>query len=453
MPIWNIVPTWFEIENRITHSVGYQGGGTYRIHNNKPVPTLALHLRRINHLRSAFTRAEWTAANRLRRRFSDIDISSIVNDLIDVATQVAMIVAGSTLTGGAIGAGVGTLFGGAGAVPFGAAGAMMGLQVSTWILSALGLMSIAEFLVDNLPRIGEYYLSGISIVWNGTRGDHGLNPFGGDDFQTVDRAADQIARGHEEMVLLLLGAIVAYLTRGRGNASVLASEMQASSKGARLGQWMLKHEDALKRRTDLPQSEPRRSAVGRDEQPAPPPPHQADQPPSRKRSGMPEHKVPCFNVSPKHLDRIPEFDRQLAGQQKGLNDLTVDEYLKGREAFKNGNATRDPKVAEDARKVLSLEMEAKITTMLRLDGAGIEEAEREAKKIVSKKMTALAALHNPDMVAGGKDVINDLGDRRVNSSIGPQWSSRIGGLDSAASQIPDALRNTTNINTRLERCR
>jgi len=73
--------------------------------------------------------------------------------------------------------------------------------------------------------------------------------------------ADQTARGHEETVLLLLGAIVAYLTRGRGNASVLAREMQASSKGARLGQWMLKHEDALKKRTDLPQSEPRKGAL------------------------------------------------------------------------------------------------------------------------------------------------------------------------------------------------
>ena len=452
MPIWNIVPTWFEIENRITHSMGYQGGGTYRTHNNKPVPTLALNLRRISHLRSAFSRAEWTAAGRLRRRFSDIDISSIVNDLIDVATQVAMIVAGSTLTGGAIGAGVGALFGGAGAVPFGAAGAMMGLQVSTWILSALGLMSIAEFLVDGLPRIGEYYLSGISIVWNGTRGDHGLNPFGGDDFQSVDRAADQIARGHEEMVLLLLGAIVAYLTRGRGNASVLASEMQASPKGARLGQWMLKHEDALKKRTDLPQSEPRRSATGRDEQPAPPPPRQTDQPSPKKPMGMPEHKVPCFNVSPKHFDRIPEFDRQLAGQQKGLNDLTVDEYLKGREAFTSKDVVRDPKAAERAREELRIEMEEKVQDELLSDGALPHEAEIDAKKMVSQKMATLAALHNPDLFAGGRDVIADFGDRRINSSLGAQWPSRITGLDDAAQNIPRELRNATTINAKLKRC-
>lgn len=452
MPIWNIVPTWFEIENRIIHSMGYQGGGTYHSHNNKPVPTLALHLRRINHLRNAFTHAGWTAADRLRRRFSDIDISCIVNDLIDVATQVAMIVAGSTLTGGAIGAGVGALFGGAGAVPFGAAGAMMGLQVSTWILSALGLMSIAEFLVDGLPRIGEYYLSGISIVCNGTRGDHGLNPFGGDDFQAVDRAADQIARGHEEMVLLLLGAIVAYLTRGRGNASELASEMQASSKGARLGQWMLKHENALKKRTDLPQSEPRRSAVGRDEQPAPPPPRQTDQPSPKKPMGMPEHKVPCFNVSPKHFDRIPEFDRQLAGQQKGLNDLTVDEYLKGREAFTSKDVVRDPKVAERAREELRIEMEEKVQDELLSDGALPHEAEIDAKKMVSQKMATLAALHNPDLFAGGRDVIADFGDRRINSSLGAQWPSRITGLDDAAQNIPRELRNATTINAKLKRC-
>ncbi|BBH44363.1 hypothetical protein KU43P_08400 [Pseudomonas sp. KU43P] len=54
-----------------------------------------------------------------------------------------------------------------------------------------------------------------------------------------------------EVVVLLLGAIVSYLTRGRGDARVLAQEMAASSKGARLGQWMLKHEEELKKRPDL----------------------------------------------------------------------------------------------------------------------------------------------------------------------------------------------------------
>ncbi|WP_241089274.1 polymorphic toxin type 15 domain-containing protein [Pseudomonas viridiflava] len=235
---------------------------------------------------------------------------------------------------------------------------------------------------------------------------------------------------------------------------MLASEMRASSKGARLGQWMLKHEDALKKRTDLPQSEPRRSiAVSRDEQPAPPPPRQTDQPSPKKPMGMPEHKVPCFNVSPKHFDRIPEFDRQLAGQQKGLNDLTVDEYLKGREAFTSKDVVRDPKVAERARKSLGSKMEDKLLEDLIIKNMPPESAAILAKKITSEKMETLAALHNPDLLAGGKDIVNDLGDRRVNSSIGPQWRSRISGLDIASSSVPKSLRATTKINAKLERCK
>ncbi len=45
----------------------------------------------------------------------------------------------------------------------------MGLKVSGWILGVLGLASIVEFFIEGLPRIGEYYIDGISIAWEGTR--------------------------------------------------------------------------------------------------------------------------------------------------------------------------------------------------------------------------------------------------------------------------------------------
>ncbi|WP_439868189.1 DUF6861 domain-containing protein [Pseudomonas syringae] len=455
MQLSSIVPSWLDIERRISRSMGYQPGTSFqRRLNNEPVSTLQLNLRRVGNIRSAFNRAELEAARRLGRRFLDIDIASIINDLIDVVTQMAMIVAGSTLAGGAIGAGVGSFFFGAGAVPMGMAGAAIGLELSTWILGILGLASIAEFFVDGLPRLVDHYVRGITVAWEGTRGEPGLNPFGGDDPQVVDRAAHHIAQGHEEVVVLLLGAIVAYLTRGRGNASVLANEMQASKKGAKLGQWMLQHEDALTRHPDLQHAGPRKSALDKQEPPPPPPPNRrADEPEPKRASGMPEHKVPCFNVSDKHLHRIPEFDRQLAGQEKGLNDLTVEEYLKGREAFKNGEALRDPIVAADARKLLSRKMELSIVRELRLGGMSPEIADATAKKEVAEKMKTLSALHNPDMIAGGKDIINDLGDRRINSSIGPQWPSRIRGLDNAANLIPEASRSTTKINAKLKRCK
>lgn len=152
MFFWHMVPTWHEIENRITREMGYQGGARYRTHFNEPAPSLSLNIRRVNSVRSAFIEAEWEAARFLRQRFADIDIASVLNELIEVVAQMAMIVAGSVLIGGAIGAGTGAFLGGVGAIPMGAAGAAMGLQVSTGILGILGLTSIAEFFTEGLPR-------------------------------------------------------------------------------------------------------------------------------------------------------------------------------------------------------------------------------------------------------------------------------------------------------------
>ncbi|PBK55698.1 hypothetical protein BUE60_06315 [Pseudomonas syringae pv. actinidiae] len=420
MPLWSIVPTWFDIERRFSRSMGYQPGASFqRSPNNEPVSTLQLNLRRISNIRTAFIRAEWQAARRLGRRFADIDIASIINDLIDVVSQMAMIVAGSTLVGGAIGAGIGFGFFGIGALPSGAAGAAIGLEVSTWILAILGLASIAEFFVDGLPQIFDHYVRGIKVAWEGTRGEPGLNPFGGDDPQVVDRAAYHIAQGHEEVVILLLGAIVAYLTRGRGNASVLASEMQASSKGAKLGQWMLEHEEALKRNPDLQNADPRRGALDKQEPPPPPPPpnRRADEPEPKKPLGMAEHEVPCFRLSEKHRNLAKEFDDQLEAQQNGLNDLTVNDYLKGRKAFTDGDVVRDPQVAAKAREEFRNELEEKMQDELISGGAMPEWAEATAKKMASEKIATLAALHNPDLFAGGKDIIGGFGDRRIRQDL------------------------------------
>ena len=46
--------------------------------------------------------------------------------------------------------------------------------------------------------------------------------------------------------------------------------------------------------------------------------------------------------------------------------------------------------------------------------------------------------HEPDLSAGGKDVIGDFGDAQVNKSIGAGWRSRAGGLDEAAGEVSTA---------------
>ncbi|WP_313295357.1 DUF6861 domain-containing protein [Pseudomonas sp.] len=446
MFLWHIVPSWQQIEDRIRREMGYQSGARYRNQWGEPVPSLSLNIRRVASVRSAFHQAEWKASDLLRQRFADLDISSILKDLIDVVTQMAMIVAGSTLTGGAIGAGVGAFFGGAGAVPMGAAGAAMGLQASSWILAILGLQSIAEFFVEGLPRIGSYYMTGIKTAWEGTRGDDGLTPFSQDDPLAIRSAAHNIALGHVEVVILLLGAIVEYLTRGRGNAGRLALEMRASPKGARIGQWVVEHEDVLKGRPDLQKAEPLRAPLASQKSPSTHSERRDKEPAKGKSNTMLLHEVECFKANKMPASKIGEFERQLQGQEKGLNRLTVDEYLKN---IANP-VKRNPAAAKKARKDLQDQLEERfLNDFPDLD---VLEAEEAAIKKAKETMANLAGLHNPDLSAGGRDIIGDFGDRQVNSSIGPQWRPKIQNLKAAAEKVPESLRNSTFLNVKLHKC-
>ena len=452
MRLWTVLPSWFEIEDRLRLEIQSRGFGEFRTYLNEPACSIELALRRVDNIRTAFYSAEFEAGQLLRQRFADIDISDVLNELIEAVGQMAMIVAGTVLAGGAIGAGLGALAGGIGAAPGAFTGMAMGLQAGTWILGILGLASVAEFFVDGLPALLEHYVRGIQVAWEGTRGNAGLSPFSQDDPWVVDRAAHHIARGHVEVVALLLSAVVEYLTRGRGDVGILASEIRTSAKGARLAQWMVKHEESLKARPDL-QPAGARTGSSLTPEPRSDSHREHDRPGGKKPLGMPEYKVPCFNARNLHDSKIPEFDRQLDGQERGLNDLTVDEYLRGREAFKAGDKVRDPGVAKRARENLARDLTQEITLELRSKEFSHREAHTLAMALTKEKMNTLAALHNPDLFAGGKDVISDFGDRSVNASIGAQWRQRIDGLDAVASKVDLNSRATSSVNAKLERCK
>lgn len=448
MGLWHWVPSWQQIERRIINEMGYQGGAHFRTYLNEHVPSLALNLRRVDSVRSAFHQAEWKAAGLLRRRFADLDINSILDDLIAVATQMAMIVAGSVLTGAAIGAGVGAFAGGAGAIPGSIAGTAIGFQVSSWILGILGIASLAEFFVDGLPRIADYYLRGIGIAWEGTRGEEGLSAFSQDDPFAISQAAHFIALGHVEIIVLLLGAIVSYLTRGRGNAQVLAQEMAASRKGTKLGQWMLKHEEGLKKRPDLQVPERRKGAIAEPQTVQPNRPTGKDKEPSSGKPGsMPLHTVACFKADKLPASKHGEFERQLKGQQDGLNRLTVEEFL----ANVANPVKRNPAQAKQARKRLLRDLELRNREEL-LEIMSPREAKIIAAQRAKETMSTLAALHNPDLIAGGKDVISDFGDKQVNSTIGPQWRSKVEKLKRAVENAPKTVGKPTFLNVKLHKC-
>lgn len=101
---------------------------------------------------------------------------------------------------------------------------------------------------------------------------------------------------------------------------------------------------------------------------------------------------------------------------------------------------------------ISLIAQALVADQLRDAGMPARRADPQGAMQAATKMQALAALHNPDMVAGGKDAIGDFSDRQVHPSIAPQWKRRVGALDEAAAKVPASERSGTQLLARLERC-
>lgn len=143
-----------------------------------------------------------------------------------------------------------------------------------------------------------------------------------------------------------------------------------------------------------------------------------------------------FKRNPKH-DAV-EFERQLKGQENGLNSLTVYEFLKNRDRYiKEGRAPEGNAAQKAAREKAKLD---KIDE-LREKGLSRKEAEEEA----SKWLKGQAALHNPDQIAGGNPTdITGMGDTRINSSLGSQWKNN-------ASEFDKKVRNLTEKMTEAEK--
>ena len=89
-----------------------------------------------------------------------------------------------------------------------------------------------------------------------------------------------------------------------------------------------------------------------------------------------------------------EYIRQLKNQEEALNKMTIQEYLDNIENYKiNGRGSESAKVQKKIRKdALNLKIEE-----LRDSGMSYSEAKKQAEKWLSTQ----AALHNPDMSAGG----------------------------------------------------
>lgn len=256
------------------------------------------------------------------------------------------------------------------------------------------------------------------------------------------------------VVSILLAAVTVELGGAAGFGYAAAKAGRTATRiGSRLLHLMEEVEDAFKGLAKALKRRKRRQADGNRK-----PDGNRNVETPRLLRRMPRKQLPCFSPQKLPASKYPEMDRQLKGQEQGLNDMSVEEYLSARAAFdpKNRDRAAAKKAREDFREKIKNEKYDELAS--EVDDPKV--AERLATEHADATMKALNALHNPDLVAGGNDTIADFGDAEVNHTIGRQWSharknqsTRIQDLDAAARQVPLGERRTTKMNGGLERCR
>lgn len=156
-------------------------------------------------------------------------------------------------------------------------------------------------------------------------------------------------------------------------------------------------------------------------------------------------EVTQIDFTPNVGHDLGEFHRQLDLQQRGLNDLTVGEYLDNRAAYESMSRPHSP-----AQQAAREDAASDRLTELILEGVDPEQARLD----VGTWLKGQNALHSPDMISGGRpDNVTGLGHAGVNKSLGSQWRTRVAALDdyvhSVAGSIPESEWYRTRLNVRL----
>lgn len=394
------------------------------------------------------------------------EVEQFLSGILPALLQMCIVQAASTALGATVGAIIGAFFGGVGAAPGAAYGASLGFSLSATVLAWLGLAFLFVAVGKGLIDMAVLVQQAVVRAWKAA--DHPSDQRSWE----VQQAGRDLARAMGMLMLLVLQAVVAWvLKKGIDKKGELIAELRKSKLGEGFAKWVDENLDRLMNDPRLRGHRGEGSSAKAPEEPAKSPSQikreRAEESAAAAPKAMPQKKLPCFNAANMPAAQVPEFDRQLAGQEKGLNEMTVDEYLKGREAF--SNASRDPMVAKEARAEYQKTLADGIAKQLQANGTAPAQAKAQAARDAVVQMRTLAGLHNPDLVAGGKDLIADFGDKKVNSSIGNQWNnslgqahpewdgnkanSRIKALDDAARKVPEPERATTKMNAKLERCK
>ncbi|MBD1228851.1 polymorphic toxin type 15 domain-containing protein [Xenorhabdus griffiniae] len=187
-----------------------------------------------------------------------------------------------------------------------------------------------------------------------------------------------------------------------------------------------------------------------------------------KVKGVKKTKVPCFNpydskrykklkTDKERKAFLDEYSEQLRRQQDAINSMSPEEFKIARDAYKkhkrNGKAAN---AQGDFRDQTESDIRKSIHKKLVSKGMDPDKADIIAEKNAKEALQGLAALHEPDMVAGGygQYAPKKMGDSGINSAIGGSWKGgRIKALDNAAKEAVDSGLGDAKMNVQLELCR
>jgi hypothetical protein len=135
-----------------------------------------------------------------------------------------------------------------------------------------------------------------------------------------------------------------------------------------------------------------------------------------------------FGPIPNKYDKA-EYFSQLKGQEEGINTMNVDDWLTNRTRYSaQGRAEEgDSAQSEYRRSVFAVLVKLKQEREPNLTRGQVNQWAQDY-------MDTQAALHDPDQIAGGDplgiargdyDSMLGLGSRRINSSIGSRWKTRV----------------------------
>jgi len=213
---------------------------------------------RVMRLRSALAKSGPIAFQTVSRKLEGIDLKAIWPILFSAVRDMALYYGGSVVLGTAVGAGLGSLAFGFGAIPGAAIGAEAGSVVGDWVLIYLGLQMLAEGLVNTIPPALRLYVQGFRLAWGPVDSDRPDARYSADYHQGEDMAAHRFADGHVLMIIAILMAMVAYLTRGKSEEALMQAVRKSERLGTKMADWLADNRERLLKEESLrPRVQPR----------------------------------------------------------------------------------------------------------------------------------------------------------------------------------------------------